>query len=245
MRTLLILALALAAASALGQTTKPDDPISTTRPSISDSPTIVPVRSFQIESGLTYFSHGGGDPDRSDYGEALLRYGLVPRAELRVVLPNYNLQAGSAPDGFDNTFLGFSYYLGKPFGVDVGIVPGAYFPTGNRDLRFQTVTPAFTLNAQRDLGGGATVGTTLGQTYERHLTQTLATLNYVHPLVGKLTGFVEYAGSFDPVDRPQEYGHVGLQFLATKTQQFDVHGGVGLNAATPHAFVGAGYSVRF
>lgn len=243
MRLLLLLAFALPAA-AFGQATTPDSPISTARPSFSDSPTIVPVRHLQLESGLTYYSHGGGSPARSDYGEALFRYGLVPRAELRVGLPNYNLQAGSKTDGFDNTFVGISYYLGKVYGFDVGVIPGTYVPTGNRDLRDPTVTPSYTLNAQHDLGGGSSLGTTIGQTFERHATQSLATLVYVRPLAGKLTGFVEYAGTFQPGDRPVEFAHVGLQFLTTKIQQFDVHGGVGLGAS-PHAFIGAGYSVRF
>ncbi len=244
MRTLPLLLVALAA-TALGQSTKPEYPISTSRPSFSDTPSLVPIGHLQLESGLTSFRRGGDDPDRTDFGEALLRYGLSSRIELRLGLPNYNLQAGHAADGFDNTLLAASVYLGKLAGFDIGIIPTVAFPTGNPDLRYERVTPSFTLNAQHDLGGGSNIATTLGQTYERHVAQSLATLVVVRPLCGDLTGFVEYAGYFDPTARPEEYGHVGLQYLPTKTSQIDLHGGVGLTASTPHAFIGAGYSVRF
>ena len=245
MRVLFVSLLLVSASAALGQTSSPDDPISTSRPSFGDSPTIVPVRRLQLESGLSYYRRGGEEPERSTFGEALLRYGLAPRVELRLLLPNYDVTGGGGPNGFDNTFVGASFYLGKPLGIDVGIIPGVYVPTGDRNLRYPTVTPTFTLNGQRALGHGDTVGATLGQTYTRHETQSLAALNLVHPLGGALTGFVEYAVDFAPGERPEQYGHVGLQLLATRTSQFDVHGGVGLNASTPHAFVGAGYSVRF
>ncbi len=249
MRTLASVAFALLGCAAFGQTSSPDDPISTTRPSFSDSPTIVPVRHLQIESGLTYYSRSAGSPEVTDFGEALLRYGLVPRLELRLQLPTYFLGASGGPSGFDNTTVGVSYYLGKVLGFDLGIVPTVAFPTGAQGIRDEMITPSVLLNGQHDLGGGSNIGGTIGQTYEKsgshRFDQTEATLVYVHPCNKLLSAFVEYAGYFDQEDRPTHYAHVGLQLLTTKTSQIDLHGGVGLNASTPHAFVGAGYSVRF
>ena len=235
--------------AAFGQSSSPDDPISTARPSFSDSPTIVPVRHLQIESGLSLYSRGGGGDERSDFGEALLRYGLRPRLELRLQLPNYNLSPESGGDGFDNTSIAISYYLGKAFGFDLGVIPTLSVPTGVRGLRYDGVTPAFSLNAQRGIGGGNTFGGTFYQAYGRQdgrdLVQTTAALNAVHPFTKKLAGFIEYGGFFENHDAPVNYAHLGLQFLATKTSQFDIHGGFGLGGAAAHEFVGAGYSVRF
>ena len=249
MRIALILPLAFAATAAFGQTTTKDDPISTVRPSFSDSPNIVPVRTLQLESGLSFFSRGDGAPQRWDFGEALFRYGLVPRLEVRVGLPNYNLGFGGNPDGFDNTSIAFSYYLGQVLGFGLGIVPTLSAPTGARGLRYDGATPSFTLNAQRGIGGGDTFGGTLGQSYGRQddesFVRTIATLNAVHPFTKTFTAFVEYGGFFDEHAPPQNYAHLGLQLLVTKTAQFDVHGGVGLGGASARQFIGAGYSVRF
>ena len=249
MRFPLLLALPLLSATAFGQSTTPDDPISTTRPSFSDSPTIVPVRHLQIESGLSYFSRSDDGDERSDFGEALLRYGLRPRLEVRIQLPNYNLGRGDQPTGFDNTSVAFSYYLGKVAGFDLGVVPTLSLPSGARGLRYDGVTPSFSLNAQRGIGSGNTFGGTLAQAYGRQdgrdSIQSTATLNAVHPFNPTFSGFVEYGGFFDNHDAPMNYAQLGFQLLVTKTQQFDVHGGVGLGGAASRSFIGAGYSVRF
>ena len=206
MRTALSLLALLAAGAALGQSTAQGDPISTARPSFSDTPGIVPVRTLQLESGLSFYSRGGSGDERWDFGEALLRYGLRPRLEVRLQLPNYNLQYGGAPDGFDNTSVAISYYLGKLLGFDVGVIPTLGFPTGARGLRYDGATPSFSVNAQRGIGGGDTVGGTFDQSYARQdgrsVTLTLATLNAVHPFTEKLTGFVEYGGFYSDRDRP-------------------------------------------
>lgn len=249
MRTFLSFATLLLAGAAFGQSTSPDDPISTARPSFSDSPTIVPVRHLQIESGLTYYSPGGGGDERSDFGEALLRYGLTPRLEMRLQLPNYNLTPGGSGDGFDNTSVAFSYYLGKVLGFDLGVIPTVSFPTGARGLRYDGVTPSFSVNAQRGIGSGNSFGGTFAQLYGRQggsdFVQTTATLNVVHPFGKTLSGFVEYGGFFANHDAPVHYAHLGLQLLTSKTSQIDVHGGFGLGGAAAHEFIGAGYSVRF
>ena len=248
MRNLFLLALPLLAVTAKAQSTTPDDPISSVRPSFSDSPTIVPVRHLQIEYGLSYFSPGRNE-ERSDFGEVFLRYGLRPRLEFRVQLPNYDLTPGGHGDGFDNTSIAVSYYLGKALGFDLGVIPTLSFPTGARGLRYDGVAPAVSLNAQRSIGGGNTFGGTLFQSYGRQddedLIQTTATLNAVHPFSKSLAGFVEYGGFFAKDAQPVHYAHLGVQLLVSKTSQFDIHGGFGLGGAAAHEFIGAGYSVRF
>ena len=247
MRPFLSILLALGASTALAQSTRPEDPIATSRPSISDTPGIVPVRHLQIESGLSGFARGGG-PEYAQFGEALLRYGLRPNVEVRLGLPNYLVLAHGSPAGFDDTSVAASLYLGRVAGLDVGVVPTLSFPTGARGLRDEAVTPSFSLNVAHDMGGGRSLGGTLAQSYGRQgghdLTQTLATLVYVQPL-GALTAFAEVAGTFAPLDRPEQYAHVGLQRLVTRTAQVDLHVGLGLDKKAAHEFVGAGLSVRF
>lgn len=247
MRTLLALTASLLAGAAWGQATKPDAPISSARPSFSDTPQIVPVGHLQIESGVSYFSRGPSDPGHSQFGEWNFRYGLRPNVELRIDPPNYQLGEGDAPDGFDNTTIAASIYLGRLGGWDLGVIPGVVLPSGAEGWRRDSAAPSVLLNLQHALGDGvlgATLGGVYGHEEGRDVTDGSFSVVYSRNFGARTQGFVEYAGQYDRLDEPEHYAHVGLQFLTTRTTQFDIHGGVGMGGAA-HAFVGAGYSVRF
>ena len=235
---------------AFGQATSREDPIQTSRPDFTTSPQIVPVGSLQLETGFSRYGKGGGEPQRWEFGEATLRYGLRRTVELRVDLPNYVLSLPrSAPDGFDDTTITASLYLGQIGGIDFGILPGVIVPTGRPDLRQESLAPTFSLLLRRDLGGDSDLSGALRVDFVhdegRRVEQTTATLSYTHPLVGGLSGFIEYAGFFDRLSRPRNLAHTGVTLAVGRTSQLDLHGGFGLNEDSERFFVGAGYSVRF
>lgn len=246
MRPSLCLSLALLSPFAFAQATKPEDPIDAARPDFSDATSIVPVRHLQIEAGLSFFRQGGKENERWQLGEALLRYGVLPRVEVRLVLPNETM--ARRVSGLDNTTVAASFYLGKAFGFNCGVVPGVTFPTGDAALRDEAVAPSLELNLARDLGRGGVASTLLalfGREDGRSAVSGSGTLEYQQPVARALVGFVEYYGVFDPRAEPESYAHLGLKLLASARSQVDVHVGVGLNEAAAHEFVGAGYSVRF
>jgi len=239
--------LALFAASAFGQATPQGDPIGTSRPSFSDTSQIVPVRSLQLEAGLSLYRRGGREVERWELGEALFRYGLAPRAELRLQLPN-DVLPRQGVDGFDNTILAASFYLGQVGGWDVGVVPGVEIPSGARPYRDETLTPNASLNLGRSFGKtgvAATLAAAYGRDQGRADLSGQGSLVVTHALGPSRIGFVEYAAFLDRFDQPEHYAHLGLQWIVHRTSQFDVHAAVGLGGAASHEVVGAGYSVRF
>ena len=247
MRPFLTLGLPFLATLAFGQATPQDDPIGTARPSFSDTSQIVPVGSLQLEAGLSFYRRGSAEAERFEFGEGLLRYGLRPRVELRLQLPNeVDLRRGG--HGFDDASLAVSVYLGKFLGWDVGVIPGVEIPTGAREFRGQTLVPNASLNLARALGSGTLAGTlaaAYGRDAGRDDLSGLGSVVYSQNLRPAFVGFAEYAAFLDRFAEPEHYAHFGLQLIVRKTSQFDVHVGFGLGSAASRELVGAGYSVRF
>ena len=232
---------------ATAQSSTREDPIATARPSFSDTSGIVPVRLLQIELGGTSFSRGRAETERTGFGEAVLRYGLRPRTELRVTLPTYTLFAGG-PSGFDNTGVGLSHYLGKGGGFDLGVIGTVFVPTGREGIRSPIASPALSLNFARAIAAKDTFGGTLQAQYSdvngSRVASTFAGLFVQRAFCPTTAAFFELAGFYDRVSLPRNYAHVGVTRLVGKNAQIDLHGGVGLGPAS-HTFVGAGFSVRF
>ena len=243
----LTLFLLLLPALAGAQTSTRQDPIATARPSFSDTSSIVPVRSLQVELGGTYFSRWRAETERTGFGEALLRYGLRPRTELRITLPTYTLFAGG-PSGFDNTGVGISHYLGKGGGFDLGVIASVFVPTGADGIESEIASPALAFNFARVFSGEDTFGGTLQAQYSdvggTRVLSTQTSLFVQRAFCPMTAAFFELAGFYDRVSLPRNYVHIGVTRLVSHNAQVDMHGGVGLGPAS-HGFIGAGYAVRF
>ena len=242
-------ALAVALVSLAFAQEKPK-PIETDRPDFTESSVVVPFRWLQIESGLTYAwerrAHSLSGP------EALLRYGVAPRAELRLGLPDYNLvrAGGRRFSGFGDVYLGAKFQIG-PLGDDIGlsIIPAVFVPSGNDDFSSGAVDPELKLCLSRELGGGWGLSVmeygALPTVDGRHLFVFQQTASFGRELTERLNMFVEYAGTFSHKDAPAHVAHLGLAYRPTDNSQFDLHGGVTLSGNDRQPFVAGGYSFRF
>jgi hypothetical protein len=101
-----------------------DDPISTDRPAIAASSTVVPKGSFQMENGfLINNSHSFDGPETS------MRFGLTGNTELRFSAPDYYFNT-SAGGGFGDVTVGMKQQLGPAWGFDVSLIAFLSIPTG-------------------------------------------------------------------------------------------------------------------
>jgi hypothetical protein len=64
-----------------------DSEIVTDRPDVTESSTVVPKGSLQIENGATWTADHGSQT--FDLSESLMRFGISTRTEIRFVVPNY------------------------------------------------------------------------------------------------------------------------------------------------------------
>lgn len=87
-----------------------DSGIVTDRPDVTESSIVVPTGSLQIENGITWTSHHRFQT--FDLPESLMRFGLAPRTEFRIAVPNYfGGISGPDPMGFGDITLGIKEQL--------------------------------------------------------------------------------------------------------------------------------------
>jgi Putative MetA-pathway of phenol degradation len=245
MRFNVVAALLIAAASppALAN----DDPsaslINTDRPAVTDSSVVVPVGSLQFENG---FEESSGNT--FDATETLVRFGIAPKTELRLVAPDYFgvLDAGS---GFGDLSAGIKQQLGPAAGFDVSLVLMLSFPTGSHEFSSHGYDPSVQLPWSRSLSANWTAAgmfsvyfPTVGP--RRNVTGE-TTFLIDRQLTKTWDAFVEYAGDFPGFGGPRHLIQFGTAFKVKPQQQLDLHVGATLSSAAVDHFIGVGYSFRF
>lgn len=225
---------------------RPTDPIVTDRPDFTESSVVVPLRWFQIESGLTYQRVRGGSLLSGP--ELLFRYGLTERTELRLGLPDYgrlNID-GDLTTGFGDTYVGIKYQLGPAKnGDDWALIPAVSLPSHRDPLSSGSVDPELKVCWSRDLGGKWALSMMAYGLWTADGFVFQPTASFGRELSPRLGMFLEYAGTFQKDGIPDHIAHAGLAYRLNDNCQIDVHGGFSLNSSDRAPFLAAGYSVRF
>jgi outer membrane putative beta-barrel porin/alpha-amylase len=220
-----------------------DDPISTDRPAVAASSTVVPKGSFQMENGfLISNTHSFDGPETS------IRFGLTTNTELRFSAPDYYFNSTSG-SGFGDISVGIKQQLGPLREFDVSLIAFLSMPTGAHGVSSHGYDPGLQLPWSRKLSDNWSAGGQFAlywptQVDGRNLTGE-STFLLDRQLTKPMDAFVEYAGDFAQRGAPRHLLHIGAAYKTTPRQQIDVHVGIGLSSATIDHFVGIGYSFRF
>jgi hypothetical protein len=242
----------LASGTALlqGQSPPPGDaPISTDRPAVAESSTVVPKGSFQVENGFLTSSNQG--QSTLDGPETEMRFGVAGNTELRLSVPDYYhnaLSATGVASGFGDLAIGIKQQLGPVDGFDVSIIAFLSIPTGAAAISSHGYDPGLQLPWSRKL---STNWTAAGQFALYWPTQIegrniigQSTFLLDRQITNPMDGFIEYAGEFSERGGPQHLLHLGVAYKITPHNQLDVHYGIGLSSAEVNHFIGIGYSFR-
>jgi hypothetical protein len=226
---------------------EPQPTIATDRPSVTDSSVVVPQGGFQMESGLQASSLGSSAV--LDLPESLIRYGLLPRTELRLAVPDYFdslASAGAAASGFGDAAVGAKQQLGPLGGFDVSIVAFLSLPTGAQQISSHGYDPGLQLPWSHSFAGTWTAAGQVAAYWPtvagRRDFTTEATVLLDRQLSARCDAFAEVA-----VDSPQRGGsrqplHAGTTYRLAPRQQIDFHVAAGLSRAAPRNYLGVGYS---
>jgi hypothetical protein len=222
-----------------------DDPISTDRPAIAASSTVVPKGSFQMENGfLINNTHSFDGPEMS------MRFGLTNNTELRFSAPDYYFDSSSG-SGFGDVTVGVKQQLGPVGGFDVSLIAFLSMPTGAHGVSSHGYDPGLQLPWSRKLSANWSAGGQFAlywpteQPGDRPNLTGESTFLLDRQLTKPMDAFVEYAGDFPQRGGTRHLLHIGAAYKATPRQQIDVHVGIGLSSATIDHFIGIGYSFRF
>lgn len=228
----------------------PSDPIDTDRPGVTNSSKVVPLGSFEAESGSDWMvSHGANSLSGSS---TRLRLGVYNCTEFLIDAPNYvgSLNRGQ-PSGFSEVVVSLKRQFPAPFGFEgfnISATAGLGFPSGSEKISGRGYQPYIQAPWSYDLpydwtaagmftvswfpsesARNPTFGPTLSigkQFFDSH-----ANIN------------VEYGGMYDH-QRPMQVLDTLGQWRFTNTQQLDFEAGFGLNSSSVDHFFGIGYSFR-
>jgi hypothetical protein len=239
-----------ACAIACAQTQQDKIPeIVTDRPDITEAAIVIPKRSLQFENGFMWSS--GREGKFFDVAETLVRYGLAPRTELRIVVPNYlrSLSGQQLGTGFDDIALGIKQQIGPlRGGFELSVIAGTTLPTGASRISSHGYDPFVKFPWAKELKAGWSIGGMQSIFWQTEDGQRNGVWEPTFYLEKELTkpwdAFVEYAGDFAQRGGPKEIAHFGSAYRVTERHQVDFHFGVGLSAAAPDRFFAFGYSFR-
>jgi Putative MetA-pathway of phenol degradation len=222
--------------------------IETDRPDTTNSSVVVPVGSFQSESGLNLSRRDG--TQLFDLTNTRLRLGIAPCLEVLVDVPTYVTalhQPGAT--GFTNVAPAVKWQMSPiPGKFDLSVVTGIGLPTGTVTIAGHGAQPYLQFPWSVELAEGwAITGmvTNFFMPSERANRYTNQSTFVVERQFGERSFlFAEYIGEFPWAGRQSHLFNAGGGYRITKTQQIDVHVGVGLNRNAPDYILGVGYSFR-
>jgi len=245
-RALLLLpAVGLALAADRPRAAEAELTITTDRPSVTNSSVVVPQGVFQMENGM--LASDLGHDAILDLPESNLRYGLLPRTELRLMLPDYFYSLTSAtPSGFGDSSVGVKQQLGPtPGNFNLSAIVFVSFPTGARNISSGGYDPGLQLPWSRQLSANWTAGGQVAFYWPTERTHDFTgetTFFLDRQLTKPWDAFLEYAGDFPHRGGSRQILHLGSSYKLTPRQQIDFQIAAGLSPAVPHMFVGVGYS---
>ena len=222
--------------------------INTDRPDQTNSSTVVPEGSLQIENGINW-SVGQGS-NVLDGSETSLRFGVHHCMELLLEAPNYVYSLnGPSASGFAEPVLSFKYQLGAlPDRYQLSARAGLGVPIGGKAVGGHGWNPNFQFPWQAGLTEKWSVAGMFSVTwYTSDSSQNPTfepTLVLQRTFDGQRgTAMIEYAGIYDH-SQPVQILDAGGQWRPTMCQQIDFQTGFGLNRRSPNYFFGLGYSFR-
>lgn len=186
-----------------------DDPISTDRPAIAASSTVVPKGSFQMENGfLISNTHSFDGPETS------MRFGLTGNTELRFSAPDYYFNTSS---GFGDVTVGMKQQFGPASGFDVSLIVFLSIPTGAHAVSSHGCDPGLQfpwsrkLSANWNAGGQFALYWPTEQPSDRRNLTGESTFLLDRQLTSPMDVFIEYAGDFPQRGGPRTCCISGLR----------------------------------
>ncbi len=232
--------------------------IVTDRSAQSESPYLVPKRSLQIESGISYTNR----EDNTDImemwsiGNTMLRYGVFEHFEIRLAssFENYktsikDTEIDSSYSGLGPVTAGFKVFIVEEKGIRPEIAISAsitFRHLGSEYFRPTFSYPVGRLVMNHNLTRKLSFGYNMGFAYSGENADGFFIYSGVlgYKISNRFWSFAEVYGDFDNGNFPNHRADAGITFLAMNNLQLDVSGGLGLSNHVNRYFLSAGLSWR-
>jgi hypothetical protein len=229
----------------------------TDRPDQTESSSVVPFKTLQIESGFIFENDNSSLLKQKllNVNTTLFRYGLLERLELRLGLAFLSKQTEISTDaikkvnGFSSLYAGFKIFVVEENGIvpEISFLGGLVLPfTAKEEFKTTNSAPTMRFAFSHTLNERISLGYNLGAEWSGEN----AVPNYYYSValgisVSDKTGvFIESYGTVPEVGISNHLADAGFTFLVRPNLQFDVSAGIGLNKTANDYFVGCGLSYR-
>jgi hypothetical protein len=235
-----------------------EEPISPERPGFTNGTDTIPFGRYQFETGYQY-SHDGKSFEHEIDNSAQLRFGVSPRAEVRLGVPAYDWFSGGEGSprtrGLADSSVSakWRFFDGQQTKrPSLALILGTTLPTGSRAFRENYLQPQAALESHFDFSDNYSLEGNLvysdARSEGRRFDQYSGGLNLGYNASRTLTFFIE-TYRVSPTDLGKVSGSYidgGLTYLTGKDTQLDVNGGTGVTRGVRSGFfVGAGIAHRF
>jgi hypothetical protein len=226
-----------------------DDKVKTDRPSETQSAETVGKKTFQVESGL-FYERGGKEEYTFEHPEVAVRYGLLPKLELRAeITPQTEKHPEKKATGLQPLELGFKLGLWE----EKGALPQTALQTqvGMADLaseEFKTkhYYPRVRMLFQNSLTRKLQLAYNVGAEWNGESTTAdwIYTIAPQFEVSDKVEVFIEEYAHIRKGHTPQHHLDGGLAYYVNNHVKWDLWGGVGLSHVSPDYFLSTGISFR-
>lgn len=232
--------------------------IITDRPTQTESPYLVPKKTFQIESGIMCTNREDQTDIREMWsiGNTLLRYGVLKNLEIRVASSYESLNVYQKETGVDSSYhgigavsAGFKVFIVEEKGIrpEIAILGSITFRhLGNDNFSPTYSYPVGKLAVNHTLSKRFSFGYNIGFAYSGEDADGFFIYSAVlgYKISNRFWSFCEAYGKFDNGDFPNHRVDAGFTYLVRKNLQVDISGGYGLSSEVDRYFVSAGFGWR-
>jgi hypothetical protein len=228
----------------------------TDRPDFTESASTVAPGRFQVELGYTFTKTG--DEERDNFGELLVRAGILSWLEGRLGLNSFSLLRAPGEDrgGLEDlTVAAKAIMYRRPIESSaavpqVALLIGANLPTGESGFGEDALQPGAKVALDFGLTNRLNLGSNVGWAYlgsdGERFHQGIGSIVLGYAIGDPLTAYVEWYGLF-PENRGGGSDHYldgGLTWGVGANFQVDWRIGISLQDPDPNWFTGAGISFR-
>ena len=234
-------------------------PLVTDRPDVTESAVVVPINSFQIETGFIYQKQKFDQNNISTENDNLIlastvfRYGINDKLELRF---GGEYLSGKTTEGVINSDVqGLrGLFVGSKFQItndknrigDLALLLELGLPFGNEKLRSDKIEPKFIIAAAKDIDESLIICINAGSEYDGDAGKNHAvySASLGISLGDRIGAFLEYYGDAVNGSKPRHNFDFGFTYLQKKNIQIDASAGTILLSNETNWFGSIGFTVR-
>lgn len=226
------------------------------RPDQTESPNIIPVKTFQFEAGFVYEAdkNNGGTVKNLSYPSALLRYGMLSNLELRMEIENTksDFETGgqtTSVSGIKPISLGLKVNVLEEKGIlpAAGIIINFSLPNAaSKELKSNNLGSSINFAFENSITDKLSLGYNLGSSWDGNTTEAnvFYSMSLGYSICKCVSAFVEGYGFMPENTSSNHRFDFGVSLFPLKNFSLDASAGFGITKNAPDYFINGGFSLR-